>query len=89
MKETKPGAPIYTMLFRPVSSFTLPNGITTEWMRLPRTGGYVMADAFPHLKRSEHPFGEFTTNRELTAEELERFQVKRVDPEFVRNERVR
>ena len=47
------------------------------------------ADAFPHLKRSEHPFGEFTTNRELTAEELERFQVKRVDPEFVRNERVR
>ena len=49
MKETKPDAPIYTMLFRPVSSFTLPNGITTEWVRLPRTDGYVMADAFPHL----------------------------------------
>ena len=89
MSEPKQGTPIYTMLYRPVSSFTLPAGITTEWVRLPQIDGHVMARAFPHLERSEHPYGEFTASRELAAEELERFQVRRVDPEFVRSERLR
>ena len=88
MSEPKQGRPIYTMLYRPVSSFTLPRGITTEWVRLPQVDGHVMARAYPQLERSTHPYGEFTANRELTAAELESFQVKRVDPEFVRNERV-
>ncbi len=89
MSEPKQGTPIYTMLYRPVSSFTLPRGITTEWVRLPQIDGHVMARAYPHLERSEHPYGEFTASRELSADELERFEVKRVDPEFVRSERLR
>ena len=89
MSEPKQGTPIYTMLYRPVSSFTLPRGITTEWVRLPQIDGHVMARAYPHLERSEHAYGEFTASRELSADELERFEVKRVDPEFVRSERLR
>ena len=88
MNEPTQGPPIYTMLYRPVSSFTLPSGITTEWVRLPEIDGHVMALAYPLLKRSKHPYGEFTASRELTDNELERFQVKRVDPEFVRAERI-
>ena len=88
MNEPKQGPPIYTMLYRPVSSFTLPSGITTEWVRLPQIDGHVMAQAYPQLERSKHPYGEFTASRELRDDELKSFQVKRVDPEFVRAERV-
>ena len=76
--------PIYTMRYRPVSSFTLPTGISTEWVRTPQIDGLVIGTAFPELKRSKHPFGEFTTSRELSEDELDRYQVQRVDPEHVK-----
>lgn len=80
--------PIYTMEYRPVSSFTLPRGITTNWVRLPQDATPEMKRGYPQLERSEHRFGEFTTNRELTAQEMEQFQVKRVDPEHLRAEKL-
>ena len=43
-KEAKP---VYAMRYRPVSSFTLPPGIVTEWVRTPRTDGLVVTGAFP------------------------------------------
>ena len=80
--------PIYTMRYRPVSSFTLPPGISTEWVRIPQIDGLVIAAAFPELERSKHPYGEFTASRELTDTEMDRHQVQRVDPEHLRAERV-
>ena len=71
--------PVYTMLCRPVGSFTLPRGVTTTWVRLPRLDGHYMKRAFPTLETSRHMFGEFTTSRPLTKDELARFQVKRID----------
>ena len=80
--------PIYTMRYRPVSSFTLPQGISTEWVRIPQIDGLVIATAFPELERSKHPYGEFTASRELTDKEMDRYQVQRVDLEHLRAERV-
>ena len=79
---------IYTMLSRPVSSFTLPSGITTEWVRLPRLDGHTMRHAFPDVETSEHLYGEFTANRILTPAELERFQVRRIDAEHIQAQRI-
>lgn len=81
--------PVYTMLYRPVATFTTPRGVATEWTRLPAGADHRMRRAFPDLEVSEHPFGEFTASRELTADELEQWQIKRVDPEFVRQSRMR
>ena len=88
MEDRADARPVYTMLYRPVSSFTLPRGVTTEWRKLPRNADGHLMRAFPGLERSEHPHGEFTTSRELTAEELESYQVKRIDPAFMRKERI-
>lgn len=88
MQKQSKERPIYTMLYRPVSTFTLPRGVTTEWARLPANSDAHMRRAFPDLEVSEHPFGDFTTSRELTDDELERFQVKRVDDGFVRAQRM-
>ena len=88
MEDRAHAEPVYTMLYRPVSSFTLPRGVTTEWKKLPRNADGRMMRAFPSLERSEHPFGEFTTSRELSREEMESYQVKRIDPAFMRSERI-
>ena len=84
---TDTGSPVYTMLFRPVSTFTLPRGVTTEWVRLPVDADQAMRRAFDGLGQSEHRYGEFTTNRPLTEEELERFEVRRVDAVFLRRKK--
>lgn len=88
MQDQSKDRPIYTMLYRPVSTFTLPRGVTTAWARLPAGSDQRMRDAFPGIEVSEHPFGDFTTDRDLTDEEMEQFQVKRVDAGFVRRQRM-
>ena len=88
MEDRADAGPVYTMLYRPVSSFTLPRGVTTEWRKLPRNADGHMMRAFPALVRSEHAHGEFTTSRELSAEEMQSYQVKRIDPAFMRRERI-
>ena len=88
MEKRADATPVYTMLYRPVSSFTLPRGVITEWMKLPKNADERMQRAFPGMERSEHLYGEFTASRELSADEMESFQVKRVDPAFVRRTRI-
>ena len=88
MEDRAETGPVYTMLYRPVSSCTLPRGVTTEWKKLPSSADGQMMRAFPALERSEHPFGEFTTNRELSSSEMESYQVRRVDAAFMRQEHI-
>ena len=75
---------IYTMEFRPVGFGTLPRDIITEWVRLPKLEAHLLRKAFPNTEVSEHNFGEFTTNRPLTNEEMISYQVRivnaRTDP---------
>ena len=75
--------PIYTLRFRPVSSWTLPNGIVTEWVRLPHYNIHTLRKAYPDLEMSDHPYGEFTTSRDLTDDEIASFQFERTDPGYV------
>ena len=88
MEERADATPVYTMLYRPVSSCTLPRGVITEWVKLPKDADERMQRAFPGMERSEHLYGEFTTGRALSADEMESFQIKRVDPAFVRFTRI-
>lgn len=63
---------IYTMKFRPVSTVTLPPGIRYELVALP----HDFHGNRPDLKRSErHRFGEFTTDRPLSADEMRDFEI--------------
>lgn len=66
----------YAMLFRPVSMWTLPDGVEYELTALPQdTAGFNR----PDLQRSaNHRFGEFTTSRPLTADELKSFEIKEI-----------
>ena len=80
---------IYAMRNRPVAGCTLPPGITTEWVRLPQLDGHTMQRAFPDRETSRtRLFGEFTTNRPLTREELERYEIERIDPPFLKSVRI-
>ena len=66
----------YTMLLRPVSPWTLPEGVTYELTALP----WDFAGNRPELERSrDHMFGEFTLSRDLTKDELDRFSMKVID----------
>ena len=71
--------PIYTMEFRPVGFATLPRGVTTEWVRLPKLEAHLLRNAFPNTEVSEHKFGEFTTSRPLTDDEMRSYQVRQVN----------
>lgn len=63
----------YALRLRPVSTWTLPEGIAYELVALP----WDFAGNRPDLKRSErYRFGEFTTTRPLTPDELRRFDVE-------------
>lgn len=82
----KSEAPIYAMRNRPVAGCTLPPGITTDWVRLPQLDGHTMRRAFPDRETSRtRLFGEFTTNRPLTSDELERYEIDRIDAPFLRS----
>ena len=63
----------YKMRIRPVSTFTLPQGITYELISRP-WGNWARRD----LKASEYRYGTFTTNRPLTPEEMELFSIEEV-----------
>ena len=63
----------YRMLFRPLMFATYPGDVTTEWVELPQDG--VDHGAFPGVPVSRHVFGVFTTNRQLTAAELDSYQI--------------
>lgn len=65
----------YTLLYRPPSFATLPRGI--GWTLLARptipSSGYERRTDLP---TSEHPFGIVAFDRELTADEMDRFELK-------------
>ena len=66
---------VYTMLYRPCTQLgTLPPKVVTEWTRAPAE----LAHAFPDKPVSKRLFGEFTTNRPLTDEELKAFEIRQI-----------
>ena len=70
---------IYTMEFRPVGFATLPRDVITEWVKLPKMEAHLLRKAFPDTEVSEHMFGEFTTSRPLTDDEMKSYQVRIVN----------
>ena len=66
---------VYTMLYRPCTQLgTLPPNVVTEWTRAPAD----LAHAFPDKPVSTRPFGEFTTSRPLTDDELKAFEIRQI-----------
>ena len=66
---------VYTMLYRPCTQLgTLPPKVSTEWTRVPAE----LAHAFPDKPVSKRLFGEFTTSRPLTDEELKAFEIRHI-----------
>ena len=66
---------VYTMLYRPCTQLgTLPPKVVTEWTRAPAE----LAHAFPDKPVSKRLFGEFTTSRPLTDEELKAFEIRQI-----------
>ena len=66
---------VYTMLYRPCTQLgTLPPKVITEWTRVPAE----LTHAFPDKPVSKRLFGEFTTNRPLTDEELKAFEIRHI-----------
>ncbi len=68
---------IYRMLLRPVSRFTLPDGLDWEYVAAPPD----IAHRRPDLPAApwHWPFGTFSTNRPLTADELRHFSIEEVN----------
>lgn len=68
----------YTLLYRPPSFATLPSRIGWTLVERPSVpcGGYERRTDLPV---SAHPFGVLTFDREVTAEEIERFELKEVE----------
>lgn len=66
--------PRYIPLLRPAASCTLPVGV--KW-------SYVEAPAYitmrPDLPRSQHPHGVIETDRAMTVEEAQHFDLRRLD----------
>ena len=65
---------VYASAYRPISTFTLPRYVTYELVTRPWDGYEARVD----LKRAPAPwrYGTFTTDRPLTEEELEHFDIK-------------
>jgi hypothetical protein len=66
----------YTLMYRPPSTFTLPRVGWTLLERPSAIGGFERRDDLPI---STHPFGVVTFDRELTDDEVERFELKVVE----------
>ena len=64
----------YRMLYRPLMFAAYPRDVVTEWVELPQAG--IVPSAFPDVPVSRHPFGVFTTDRPLTADELASYQIE-------------
>ena len=63
----------YRTTNRPLMFSTYPAGVKTAWVELPQNG--MVAQAFPGIPVSRHVFGVFTTDRQLTADELASYQI--------------
>lgn len=61
---------IYTLQFRPISTFTLPPGIKWEYVGAPHD-----LHTRPDLPRSHLRFGTFRVDRALTASEMRSFEI--------------
>ena len=70
----------YTLLYRPPSTFTLPRGIGWTLVERPSLPGLGF-DLRTDLPISRYPFGLVVFDREVTPEEIERFDLEPVDVE--------
>jgi hypothetical protein len=68
----------YVMLLRPASSCTLPAGLKWDYAEVPREAAHWLAPRRPELPISKHPHGVISTERALTREECERFDLQPV-----------
>jgi hypothetical protein len=66
----------YTLLYRPPSFATLPRGI--GWTLVARPSGCAGFERRTDLPVAAQPFGVITFDRELTADEIERFELQEV-----------
>ncbi len=62
----------YRPLLRPASRFTLPAGIAWDYVEAPAMEGLANR---PNLPRSSYRYGVIRTDRPLTADERERFDL--------------
>lgn len=62
----------YAPLYRPPNSATLPAGLAWAYVELPRVGHVNR----PDLPMSSHLYGVISTERRLTAEECEIYELK-------------
>ena len=67
----------YTMLYRPASSWTLPNGVSWEYVNAPWDLPNLISRGIP---ASSHRYGVIRCARALTQEEIETFEMRPVDP---------
>jgi hypothetical protein len=67
----------YTLMYRPPSTFTLPR-VGWTLLERPACGGFDRRDDLPV---SIYTFGVVTFDRELTDDEIERFELKMVGEE--------
>jgi hypothetical protein len=65
----------YQPLLRPASFATLPPGLAWEYVESPTSIGHNR----PDLPMSIHTHGIIATTRQLTAEELDRYSLRRVE----------
>ena len=65
----------YRPLLRPAGYGTLPPGVRWEYVETPAMHGLANR---PELPRSMHTYGVIVTDRALTAEERERFDLREV-----------
>jgi hypothetical protein len=63
----------YRMLYRPASFCTLPRGLKWDYVEAPANVNR------PDLPRSRHPFGVIRTERPLTKDECETFEIVHAD----------
>jgi len=68
----------YTLLYRPPGVCSLPRGIGWTLVERPSMpcSGYERRTDLP---LSTHPFGVITFDREVTADEVERFELQALD----------
>jgi hypothetical protein len=64
----------YAPRFRPASCFTLPAGVAWEYVEAPAR--FDVGVNRPDLPRSTHPHGVIATDRPLTVEEREHFDLQ-------------
>jgi hypothetical protein len=61
----------YWLRFRPASFCTLPEGVRWSYVEAP----FYLVDRLPDLPVSGHNHGVIETDRELTAKELDHFDI--------------